>query len=183
MENWFPVDEVAKNCQKRREVDAIIRARMEYHKWVLPKDFTMPVLNFTDPVVKTPHNPHNYQTQQRIPNLNPSSPTNPASNFSKPSTSQNFKRTNAQIQNHVTRNNSGYHNRPYYSDYNEETDDESIESIDDEVERQYNPNDRYDSNDEYNEDNEEYTGLQNQGEYYPENVENIEQVEDEEGSK
>ncbi|XP_050066575.1 sentrin-specific protease 6-like [Aphis gossypii] len=49
LENWFSIDEVVKNCQKRRELSSIIISRMKNRGSILPDDIKLPFLDFTDP--------------------------------------------------------------------------------------------------------------------------------------
>ena len=97
LENWFHTDEVVENCNKRRELCNIIKARMALQESILPEGFKLPDLNFNDPCVKSLYNPQ-------------------------------------QSQNPLTTINSKYHNDQHYGDHNEESNEESIASMDEEVE-------------------------------------------------
>lgn len=164
LENWFHTDEVAKNCKKRRELHSIILNRMQERGSILPDDFQLPVLDFTDPPVKTPHNPQHSHNHQKMTHpsdvsnstnlsnrynssnrLNPPNHSNQL-NPHKPSTSQNQPKPPdpPKYQNRVIKKNSLYYNHEYYDDHNEELDDESIESMEEDVDRQFNENDQYD---------------------------------------
>lgn len=54
LENWFSTDEVTKNCQKRKEVHAIIINRMKNQGFIMPDDRKLPILDFTDPPITRP---------------------------------------------------------------------------------------------------------------------------------
>ncbi|XP_008184775.1 uncharacterized protein LOC100163781 isoform X3 [Acyrthosiphon pisum] len=192
LENWFHPDEVSKDSAKRRELRDIILARMKERGSVLPLGFKLPVLDFTpSPTLKS----HPYDISNSTNMSNRQSSSNPsylpnrfhpnaAHNSPRPSTSQNQpKHPNPSLKfpNHFNRNNIGYHNNhQYYDDHNEDSDEESIESIDeDDVNRQFNENDHYDEDfrEPYEED-EEYDDdeaiIQEQAEYLAEMVESPE---------
>ncbi|KAF0734820.1 sentrin-specific protease 6-like [Aphis craccivora] len=46
LENWFSVDEVSKNGQKRRELASVIRHRMKERGSILPNNIKLPILDF-----------------------------------------------------------------------------------------------------------------------------------------
>ncbi|KAL4082352.1 hypothetical protein QTP88_030029 [Uroleucon formosanum] len=174
LENWFHPDEVSKDCAKRRELKDIILARMKERGSVLPIGFKLPALNFnSSPTIKSQRNPlaflHKDQTLHRITHPSdvsnstnrPSSSTssylpsrphpNAGQNSPKPSTSQNQpKNSNASLkfQNQYNTNNSGYHK--CYDDHNvhnvdnEDSYERNVESIEEDVNRQFNENDHYD---------------------------------------
>lgn len=50
LENWFPVDDVTKNCQKRREVQHVILNLMEEQGRTLPPGVSLPTIKFTQNV-------------------------------------------------------------------------------------------------------------------------------------
>ncbi|XP_027839005.2 uncharacterized protein LOC114121055 isoform X2 [Aphis gossypii] len=175
LENWFSIDEVAKNCQKRKELQSIIFARMKERGSVLPDDVQLPILNFTDPPIKIPQNPHQKNTNPAdVPNS-----TNRVNSPSlRPSTSNYQSNPNPtnELQHQVIQNNSGY-NHPYFETpvYDDSDDIDSYD--DDEVERQFDENDHYDegSPENYQEDYnvEQYADLQNHREYFPENTQQV----------
>jgi len=200
LENWFHPDEVSKDSAKRKELRDIILARMKERGSVLPLGFKLPVLDFTPSPTLKPH-PSDVSNSTNMSNRQSSSnPSylpnryhpNAAHNSLKPSTSQNQpKNLNPSLKfpNHLNRNNSGYHNNHQcYDDHNEDSDEEeSIESIDEDVNRQFNENDHYDEDfrEEPYEEDEEYDDddeavIQEQAEYLAEMVASPEHVDDEE---
>lgn len=142
---------------------------------LLPDDVQLPILNFTDPPIKIPQNPH-----QR--NTNPADVQNSTNRINssnlRPSTSYYQSNPSHELQNHVIQNNSGYHNHAYYENHVYGDSDNDIDSYDDdEVERQFDEDDHYDegSPENYQEDYnvEQYADLQNQREYFPENTQQV----------
>jgi len=45
LENWFSVDEVVENCQKRKELQCIILTMMEKQRSSLPEEIELPILD------------------------------------------------------------------------------------------------------------------------------------------
>ncbi|XP_060840031.1 uncharacterized protein LOC132921177 [Rhopalosiphum padi] len=174
LENWFSTDEVAKNCQKRRELQSIILLRMKERGSVLPEDIELPILNFTDPPVKTPQNPNQ---KNMHPSDVPNSTNRINSSNSKPSTSHYQQIPSHKYQNHVTHNNSRYQNHQYYDDHHYGSEDES-EIDEEDIERQYNENDHYDEGfpEEFPESFPESFNVGSQREYYTEMVGNTQQI-------
>jgi len=211
LENWFHPDEVSKNNIKRRELNNLILARMKERGSVLPVGFKLPILDLT--TIKTlntsqyPANLHrithssdisnsinlsNRQNSSNCSYLSNRHNLNPAHNHPKPSTSQNQpKHSNhsSKFQRYINRNKIGYQNNlRYCDDDNEDSDDDSIESID--VDRQFDENDLYDEedidrqfneNDLYDEGEPPYEeDLNNRAEYLAEMARNVEDEDDEE---
>ncbi|KAL4122453.1 hypothetical protein QTP88_014782 [Uroleucon formosanum] len=214
LENWFHPDEVSKNCAKRRELQSIILARMKVRGSVLPKSFNLPTLNFNS--VSTIKSSSNSQALQKITHSsdvsnstnrqsssNSSYPQNrlhpnPGQNFSKPSTSQNQPKNpnpSLKFQNHHNANNSGY--QKCFDDHNVHNvdieDEGSIDSVEEDVNRQFNENDHYDEGsrrpyeeiEDYEDDgdNADDAGIQGRVEYFAERAQNMDpeiEVDDEE---
>jgi len=147
---------------------------------VLPDGIKLPPLNFTDPPIKSPHNPHQKNTN---PAEVPNSTNRINSSSLRPSTSYYQSNPSPEFHDHVVQNNSEYHNHPYYENHDYDDSDYDIDSYDDdEIERQYDEEDQYDegSPENYQEDYdiEEYEDLQNQREYFPENTQQVDDDED-----
>jgi len=141
---------------------------------VLPEDIELPILNFTDPPVKTPQNPNQ---KNMHPSDVPNSTNRINSSNSKPSTSHYQQIPSHKYQNHVTHNNSRYQNHQYYDDHHYGSEDES-EIDEEDIERQYNENDHYDEGfpEEFPESFPESFNLGSQREYYTEMVGNTQQI-------
>lgn len=146
----------------------------------MPDGIKLPPLNFTDPPIKSPHNPHQKNTN---PAEVPNSTNRINSSSLRPSTSYYQSNPSPEFHDHVVQNNSEYHNHPYYENHDYDDSDYDIDSYDDdEIERQYDEEDQYDegSPENYQEDYdiEEYEDLQNQREYFPENTQQVDDDED-----